>query len=87
MFPNNLKKNNHLLFSVDGGWTDWITTNSTCFQMNNSKIWGRPKYRNCSQPLPKYGGKQCSSSIGFTEYSFDPCTPGGINLLLKLGRY
>ena len=86
MFPNNLKKK-PFAFLVDGGWTDWITTNSTCFQMNNSNIWGRPKYRNCSQPLPKYGGKQCSSSIPFTEYSYDPCTPGGINLPLILGCY
>jgi hypothetical protein len=60
---------------VDGGWTEWITLNDTCIQIDDISIWGKPKYRSCSQPQPKWGGNECNSSIGFTENSFDLCPP------------
>jgi hypothetical protein len=70
-------------FLVDGGWTEWITLNNTCIQINNSNIWGTLKYRNCSQPQPKWGGKDCNSSIGFIENSYDLCPPGKYRKNLK----
>ena len=63
-------------FSVDGGWTEWTTLNDTCIQINDTNIWGKPKYRNCSLPPPKWGGNECNSGIGLTENSYDLCPPG-----------
>ena len=76
--------NKNLLFLVDGNWTSWIIPTNTCVQINDSNTWGILNYRNCSNPLPRYGGKECNSNIGFTEYLYDICTPGAILLLLKV---
>ncbi len=48
---------------VDGDWTDWEVANDTeCVEETGSGNWTKPKWRNCSNPEPMYGGNLCPLS-------------------------
>ena len=47
-----------------------------CMQVNGSNVWGKMKYKNCSNPTPKYGGSPCSPDNSFTQYHVAVCAAG-----------
>ncbi|XP_065675334.1 fibrillin-2-like [Hydra vulgaris] len=44
---------------VDGGWTEWSSW-SLCNQPCQGGV--KTRYRNCSNPIPKYGGLKCNGN-------------------------
>ena len=47
---------NCLFFTVDGGWSDWSAWN-TCNETCGTGF--QERFRNCTQPAPRKGGKNC----------------------------
>ena len=80
--------NNKLLFSVNGGWSSYGTWSSwsKCPVTCGGGKASRQRKRTCSNPAPKYGGKQCDGSS--TESSNMDCNksacPGDMILMKNI---
>ena len=63
----------HILnVSVDGLWTSWGPWGSCSVSCGDGP---QLRERNCSEPAPKFGGRECLGSINETQscYSGTPC--------------
>ena len=62
------------IYVVDGGWTDWTTWSEctvTCSGGEHSRS------RECNNPVPQYGGNNCSGdSSEIEDCNTETCPPG-----------
>ena len=63
---------------VDGGWSEWPEWSACPVTCGGIDIW---RYRQCSEPLPAYGGADCNGDNSeVTSCGEYPC-PGKMFLL------
>ncbi|XP_052220183.1 SCO-spondin-like isoform X8 [Dreissena polymorpha] len=60
---------------VDGGWTSWTTWSGCDVTCDTGHV---IRERNCSNPVPKYGGSECSGTHNETKVcTLNPCPVNG----------
>ncbi|KAH3799105.1 hypothetical protein DPMN_152708 [Dreissena polymorpha] len=73
-----------ILLTVDGGWTSWTTWSGCDVTCGTGHV---TRGRNCSNPVPKYGGSDCSGTHNETKScTLNPC-PGKVMMSYILNKH
>ena len=62
---------------IDGQWSDWFIeedSDEICHENTSNGLWFKSKWRNCTNPEPKFGGKDCHDGY-FEEEKEVQCRP------------
>ena len=51
---------------IDGGWSEWISSDDSQCSETILGVWVKPGYRLCNNPVPNFGGQNCKGSENST---------------------